>query len=482
MSIAFRLKYALGLIPSADKLDAKWDCLIKMRDDLNQMESSEELRQFDDLKNLIDSSSFQHHKREIENLRFRGSKEENLISEYRDLSKSYAIRNYKKISTSTQLDRLQKFLNGSVLKRFLELHKEVDSKEFRKRKAGVKKKVFAKTPDYEILKEYDRLRKSDEIRFWKKFSHSDSYLSYLNTVGSNELKRLEELSLLTTTDVFNKQVAYLKDKKRFLKSEEYKKILAFNELDKSKFMADYRKLKKARQLDFFEKWEIIFDESFNETALNKQKWESENWLGLRTAGVSFSQEGEMQCFNGEKNIQMINNTLSLWAKKEKVMGKVWNPAVGLIPKPYEYSSSILNSAEYFRFKEGVLEAKVRFKKDATIISAFALTGEKPFPQIDLFRSTKNGIGLGIIEKKGSKVTKYRRLNGLNDANFHIFRLELFNGRFVWKINGVEIYRNSTYLEEHLFFNLLTTLHGNVNEHLLPHRFEVDWIRCFSPKS
>jgi hypothetical protein len=482
MSIAFRLKYALGLIPSADKLDAKWDSLKKMRDDLNQMESSEELKQFEDLKNLIDSSSFRQHKHEVESLRYSGSKEENLILEYRALSRSNGIRNYKKISTSTQLDRLQKILKGSTLTRFLDLQKAVDSKEFRKRKAGQKKKVFVRTPDFELLKEYNQLRKNDEIRFWKKFSHSDSYLSYLSTDGSNELKRLEELSVLTTTDVFNKKVAYLKDKKRFLKSEEYKKIIAFKELDKSKFMADYRKLKMARQLEFFEKWNIIFDESFNEKVFNNQKWEPENWLGVRAAGVSFSQEGEMQSFNGEKNIQMINNTLSLWARKEKVTGKVWNPAVGLMPKSYEYTSCILNSAEYFRFKEGVLETKVRFKKDATIISAFALTGEKPFPQIDLFRSTKSGIGLGIIEKKGGKATKYKRLNGLNDGNFHIFRLELFNSQFVWKINGVEVYRNSTYLEEPLFFNLLTTLHGKVNEHLLPHRFEVDWIRCFSPKS
>ena len=65
MTIAFRLKYALGLIPSADQLDARWDKLTRMRDELNQMERSVELKQFEDLKSLIASPSFQKHRREV---------------------------------------------------------------------------------------------------------------------------------------------------------------------------------------------------------------------------------------------------------------------------------------------------------------------------------------------------------------------------------------------------------------------------------
>ena len=199
------------------------------------------------------------------------------------------------------------------------------------------------------------------------------------------------------------------------------------------------------------------------------------------AGVSFSQEDEMQCFNGVKNVQLINNTLSLWTKKEKSLGKIWAPALGFVPKHFEYTSAILNSAGFFRFSEGVIEAKVRFRKDATITSAFSLTGEHPFPQIDLFRSNKNGVGLGIIEKAGKLSSKYKKISGLNDNNFHVFRLEIYEGMLIWKINGSEVFRSTTYINDPIFINLLTSLHGNVNEHLLPHRFEVDWIRCFTQK-
>jgi hypothetical protein len=161
---------------------------------------------------------------------------------------------------------------------------------------------------------------------------------------------------------------------------------------------------------------------------------------------------------------------------------VWNPSVGLMPKQFDYSSAIINSANYYRIREGVVSAKVRFRKDPSITSAFVLTGEKPFPQIDLFRSTKNGIGMGILEKPGTSSGKYHHLKGLNDSHFHIFRLEYFNNELVWKVNGVEIYRNTCTLKEPLFFSLLTSLHGAVSEHILPHRFEVDWIRCLTLKS
>jgi beta-glucanase (GH16 family) len=304
----------------------------------------------------------------------------------------------------------------------------------------------------------------------------------LKTIDSRELKRLEELRVLTASTEFTDRVAYLKDRKRFLKSEDSKRILEYNESDKSSFMAAFRKLKKAKELDFFKEWEIIFEENFTDKKLNTEIWQHENWWGHHHVGTSFSQEGEKQGYHGIKNIELNNNTLAILSKKERAQGSVWNPAVGILPKQFEYTSSILNSAGSFRLKEGVVEAKVRFRKDTSIVCAFSLTGENPFPQIDLFRSTKNGFGLGIVEKSGAVSTKYEKFNGHNDQHYHIFRLELFGNELVWKINGAEVYRNTTHLKEPLFFHILTSLHGEVNEQLLPHRFEIDWIRCLARKN
>ena len=54
MSVSFRLKYLLGFIPSAQKLDAAWDKLVAMRDNLSRIEASPELSRYNELKSLIE--------------------------------------------------------------------------------------------------------------------------------------------------------------------------------------------------------------------------------------------------------------------------------------------------------------------------------------------------------------------------------------------------------------------------------------------
>lgn len=482
MSTGFGLRNALGLIPSADQLDSKWDKLIRMRDELNQMEQSEELKKFEELRNLIDSSAFQHQKRAIENLKYDGSEAEKTYAEWKSLAKSGTIRNWLKVKDSSSLVRYRSISESALLKQYLELKKVIESPEFSQIRNQTAKKEFVKLPEYKTYSEYQQLVRNSDIKFWNKFGNSDSYQLYHRTVDSDQLKRYETLKSLVNSTEYLSQVAYLKDKKRFLKCEEYQKIVAFTALDKGNFMATYRKLKKSRELDFFEKWEVAYEETFDGKQLNSEHWQAENWWGHRLAGASFSQENEMQGYNGTKNIEIQSNTLSLLAKKEKVKGQVWNPSIGLIPRQFEYSSAIVNNGSSFHFKEGAIEVKARFKVDGSITNSFSLTGEKPFPQIDLFRSTKSGVSFGLVNQPGTGGTHVTMVKGLNDGKYHIFRLERLDNHLIWKINGFEVYRIAFSSREPLFFHLQSSLHGNVNEHLLPHRLEVNWIRCFERKS
>ena len=43
MSLSFQLKYFLGLIPKAQKIDSAWAQLFKMHDELESIEASKEL-------------------------------------------------------------------------------------------------------------------------------------------------------------------------------------------------------------------------------------------------------------------------------------------------------------------------------------------------------------------------------------------------------------------------------------------------------
>jgi hypothetical protein len=597
MSFSFRLRYLLGLIPSAEKIDSDWANLLKMRDDLNSIENSPELARYDELNSLILSSEFQFQKKEIINLKFEGSPEFQNMNELKTLDKSKAIKGYFAVLKSPQLQRFQQVAISKELDRYHELKKVVESSEFQLRKKELEslaykgspeyqkrqefnslnknrklklyyktlkssdyllfkemessekkkaldieenekkkdpkvkrylkfqksgryenikiieneglagkfeqikqeinaksfldreaflkdKKRYESSGDYPLYKEYSQLAKNADILFYHKFKGSEKYLNYEKTGRSPELARLKELQAVTASPEFIERVAYLKDKKRYESSDLFKSELEFKALDKSQIMKEYRLLKQSSRLEFFNQWSVVFDEDFGENKLHPQKWQHENYWGFKLAGRSFSQADEVQCYNGLNNIAVNNNVLSILTKREKVTGQVWNVSSGLMPKEFDYSSGIINTGDSFRIKEGVVEAKVRFSADQSITNAFSLTSSMPMPQIDVFRSGKNCVAFGVTHQNGDGLSrKYKHIHGLNFNQYHVFRLEIIDHSLIWKINGHEVHaEHFAHSNGAMFLNFVSSLHDKVNETKIPHRFEIDWIRCYQKKN
>ncbi|HZK97172.1 MAG TPA: hypothetical protein VFC67_23425 [Prolixibacteraceae bacterium] len=593
MSFSFRLRYFLGLIPTAQKIDAAWAERLKMREELHLIETSNELARYNELKHLIQSDEFQARKNDIINLSLIGSVENKLLTERTNLERSKPLKDYFKFIQSPDFNRFISITGSSELSRYFGLKKIVeapdfiqrkkeaeslrykDSTEFRKRKdfetlqksarikhyydtlssveyrlfleleatergnlddrskrkdpkikiyrkylnsrvyknvkiveeLGLPAKLeqlkqetstksflereaylknaarFETTPDYAPLKEFKQLSKSSEMIFYLKCSKSSLYANYQKIVDSKELARLIELRSEVENPEFKQRVAFLKNKNRFNTTPARTTEKEFYKLENSKTIKNYFQLQKRPELAFFNQWEVVMEENFAVHQLSTTLWEPENYWGSKMAGFSFSQSNELQAYHGLKNIVIRNNVLSIVTKAEKSEGKVWDPAIGLLTKKFDFSSGILNTGNSFRFKEGVIEAKVKFRANKAFTSAFSLTGNQPFPQIDVFRSGNNCVGLGIIDQPGIKgVKQLAQIKGLNYNNFHIFRVEISGNLVVWKINNYEVHREhvSRNLGE-LFINFIGSLHQPVNGESLPHHFEIDWVRCLKKK-
>ncbi len=593
MSFSFRLRYFLGLIPTAQKIDAAWAERLKMREEFHLIETSNELARYNELKLLIQSDGFLARKNDIINMSLIGSAENKLLTERINLEHSRPFKDYFKFIQSPVFNRLNSITGSSELSRYFGLKKIVeapdfiqrkreaetlrhkDSTEFRKRKdletlqksarikhyyttlssveyrlfleldatekgnlddrskkkdpkikiyrkylnsrvyknvkiveeLGLPAKLeqlkqetstksflereayfknaarFETTPDYAPFKEFSQLSKSSEIIFYLKVCKSSLYANYQKVVDSQELARLIELRSEVEKPEFKQQVAFLKNKKRFNTTPQYTTEKEFYKLENSRTIKNYFQLQKRPELAFFNQWEIVMEENFSEHQLSAALWEPENYWGAKMAGFSFSQANELQAYHGLKNIVIRNKVLSIVTKAEKSEGKVWDPAIGLLTKKFDFTSGILNTGNGFRFKEGILEAKVKFRANKAFTSAFSLTGNQPFPQIDVFRSGNNCVGLGIIDQPGIKgVKQLAQIRGLNYNNFHIFRVEIFGNLVVWKINNYEVHREqvSKNMGE-LFINFIGSLHQPVNGESLPHHFEIDWVRCLKKK-
>ena len=593
MSNSFRLKYFFGLISTAQKIDSVWTELLVMRDELQLIETSKELARYNELKQLVQSNDFQTKKLEIIKLNFSGSAESQLLTERTKLEHSKPIKDYFKFIDSLNFVRLKSITAGSVLARYYELQKIVESPDFIRRKKeteslrfkgspefhkihefntlkknsqlkryyvtlasdeyrsflelevtekenvndpskkkdpNVKKYIkylnskalgnikaveklglpdqleklkletntksflereaflknaarYETTPDFPLFNEFARLSKSSDILFYLKCINSPLYINYQKIADSKELTRLLALRSEVENPVFTARVTFLKNKKRYESTPEYKLETEFHELEKSKIITTYLQLKKKHELAFFDQWEIVMDENFTELQLATNLWEPENYWGSKMAGYSFSQINELQAYKGLKNIEIRNKVLSIVTKAEKTEGKVWDPAMGIIPGKFDYSSAILNTGNSFKFKEGVVEAKVKFHANKAITSAFSLTGSKPFPQIDVFRSGNNSVGVGIIDQSGKGGSgKLVQIKGLNFSNFHIFRLEILDGQLVWKINNEEVHRAQVPPNMgELILHFIGSIHKPLSNESLPHHFEIDWVRCFKRK-
>ncbi len=474
-----------------------------------------------ELKKIVESPEFIRRKKECESLKYKDSPEYIKIQEYRALQKSSKLKLYNATLGSTEYrifleldaseqeklknyskEREQKekiyhiFLKSKAYKifvsvnelklpaKFEQLKRETSDKTFLEREAFLKNSArYETTPDYPLFSEYNKLARSSDIQFYNKCVKSPLYLNYQKIAVSKSLSRLLELRLKVSEPSFKERVSFLKNKKRYETTPEFKLETEFVELEKSKLITTYHQLKRRSELAFFDQWEIVLDENFSDHKLSPTLWEPENYWGSKLLGSSFSQSNELQAYKGLKNIEFRNKVLSIVSKAEKTEGKVWNPSFGLIPKKFDFSSAIINSGNGFRFKEGVVEAKVKFRANKAITSSFSLTGNKPFPQIDVFRSGHKKVGLGIINQPGnSGVGSFVQIRGLNFNNFHIFRLEIFGNLAVWKINNHEVHRQHiAHHGEDLFLNFTGSIHHANAEGILPHHFEIEWVRCLRKK-
>lgn len=488
---------------------------------LNKIADSSELFRYFELQKIVEAPEFIRRKKDTESFKYKGSPEFIKRQEYNAVQKNSRLKFYNTTIASdeyrlfldlevTEKEKLngtsakkdpkfkiyRKYLNSKAYKNIQtverlglvaeleQLKLQVEAKSFVEREAFLKNAArFETTSDYPPFNEFSGLAQSADIQFYLKTVKSPLYANYKKIEESDELARLFELRSKVEDSEFKQRVIFLQNKKRFESTPEFKLEAEFKGLDKSKILSTYRLLKKKPELAYFDQWEITLDENFSDNKLDTTIWEPENYWGFKMAGYSFSQANESQGYNGIKNIEIKNNVLSIVTKTEKIAGKSWNPAIGLIPKQFEHSSAILNTGNGFKFKEGVIEAKVKFNAETAITSAFSLTGSHPFPQIDVFRSGNNSVGLGVVEHPDNKgVKKLVQVKGLNFNNFHIFRLEIFGNSLVWKINNYEVHREQLTLNAgELFLNFVGSLHQPINGSAFPHHFEIDWVRCSQKK-
>ncbi len=325
----------LGKIKPVEKVEAQRKSLWNDYNEYIKTENSEELKHLLELEKKVHSEDFKRRKAEIQSLRFKDSKEYNLLNEFEKLKSRKSIRQYFSVAGSAELKRYESLKNSEKLKEYEMLQEYVKEGQFEKDKRDVESQVYKGSPeerhflDYTKLqkspgmkaylklkgsqqlprhesvgksekiknfldlkntpdrdkqkkKEYNSLRNDSEIRSYFKFENSKELKLYRETAGSHDLIRYEELKAYVDNPGFSERVAFLKDKKKFEKTDAFKKYIRFRELEKSddiRFFLKYEKLAGYKNyLDIKDSFDLKRYEELKEITSSKEFLDRKQYL------------------------------------------------------------------------------------------------------------------------------------------------------------------------------------------------------------
>lgn len=432
----------------------------------------------------------------------------NDVKFYRKFAKSPLYANYCKVDDS------------QLLKRFVELKEKTSAAEFKKQKATLEQeKKWKNSPENALLEEFGKLekdrsikkyfqldgsadlkkfRKMDEtlrdkiklqeemqhnpdVKFYEKFAKSPLYANYCAVHNSQLLKRFVELKQITSTTEFLKQKAWLEDKNKWEKSEEYARSQKFESLKKDPHIVHYFQYVNDTKFDFFRNWEVSFEDNFSEKNINWNKWLPNSYIADKLLGRNFSQLGDLQAYSDGKNSQISQGTLHVLVKKEKVSSPRWLPTAGFIADEFDYTTDTLSTAKSFWQEGGIFEAKIFFTPAQNIVSLFYLSGEKTSPLITLLEmGKKSRMGIMGMGEKG--FFEGVSLKKLKKNSFYIFTLVWENNRLIWKVNDKVFYESQLPKNMDKVHINFTNLVLDEVKASLPYSFGIDWVRCYRRKN
>jgi beta-glucanase (GH16 family) len=446
LKIRFRLLATFGMFPSAESYERKERQREEEFNRLQEIEKSDKLARFQELKQYIHSDAFNQKKKEINALRYKGSephqkeqrhhtltrtepiktwlrvKDSEELAHYQKMEQSDELRQYRELKdffesgefgefknslkeqqkakekqykdTLATYKKLKKKYGGSArgkaqqdsegLRKFQELEQTVQSDEFQRMPEEIKKLEFKNTDEYSRYQEYKKLSKRSDIQKALRFQNSKKHDLHQKALKSELLEEYQQLSDYLQSDEYKQAREYLKSKNKFRQSQEYQLLKEYEQLKDSEDMQWYFKNQHSSKFDFYRKWEKSFFDDFKGNALDTDKWLTTYYWGKALLNDSYVQATDHHFFTDGNNILVENGVLKITTRKEQVEGKAWHPNFGFYPKQFSYTSGIINTGQSFRQKYGIFRAKVKMDHAPSLRHSFWLVPDKILPEIDVF--------------------------------------------------------------------------------------------------
>jgi hypothetical protein len=449
-----------------------------------EVEESEKLKEFLLLKEKVESTPFKVNKKEIENLNYKGSQEESLMKKYLKLEKNQKLVDFYKTASSDDLKKFKAIKDSSLPDTVKELEQFIKSGRYKAELSAFKKKQkrdktftdkWETTEAFKKEKQYRELSESADFIFYSKFSSSKLYKNYLSVDGSSLLNQFENLKQEVLSTKFKERKAYLEDKERYKKTDDYKALVEYDKLKNDPGIVLYFKYNDTDSFKFFREWALTFDNDFS-SKMNGE-WSYITPIAALGPGRNFSVKDQLQYYKDNHNFDVENSILTLEAKAEKTQGLYWDEQFGFVERTFDYSSGLVHSLNFFKQEYGLFEIKLKASKIKGVISSISLVDEEEEICIRMATLESRKASGGVVyTNHGQKQFSKVNLN-FHPAGYAIVSVEWLPDRIEWKVNNKVIGSVSQNIpHEKLGIRIETeVLKATTN---LPHRLDIDWIRCY----
>lgn len=233
------------------------------------------------------------------------------------------------------------------------------------------------------------------------------------------------------------------------------------------------------------KWELTFSDEFSGTSLNRSIWKTNfDW------GQSFSDTN--QEFRIDSAIVIKDGMLHIIAKRDTVIGTVYDENFNPVPKTFYFTSGLIHSQYGFAQQYGYFEmrSKAPFGKgfwpafwlfpytggNFTETDIFEICGQEP-EGLHMSNHFKNGQGLhsqSTTTVYGPDLTK----------DFHVFAIEWNPKEILWYLDNKVVYSTQAHIPNERMYLIIDLYIGGYfcefadNTTPFPASFDVDYVRVY----
>jgi beta-glucanase (GH16 family) len=437
---------------------------------------SKELREFKELEKTVTSKKFEEEKKTFENQKLA---EEKKASELTDLKKSKSVSSYLKLKDTDNKKELNEISGNAEVKKFLELEKVISSTSYKEKLAAAIKSLASLNSQYT---DYQHKKKSKKIKDFYHFQNSAKYKSFQAFEKSKELADYLALEKYLQSSP-HKDLLKSLDEKDAAEKEKKSKHEAFKNSKKYKW---YLSLKDADKFSSLSKWELVFEDDFNDKQLDKKKWMTRYFWGDKLINNAYAFETDKAFPTDGKNVETGNSLAKIITRSEKAKGMMWKQPFGFIPTDFNYTSGLISTAGSHRQKYGKIEAKIKINYSKPVDYHFWMASQMNLPHVDILKvaGKKTKVDManlyGNIAAKKAPEKKTGEYTGLDiSQDFFIYSLEWTKEKLTWKINGVTVNEQTQGVpQEEMYLVFSCNLTGKTDHFELPASMEIDWVRCY----